>query len=144
MDEVRETGAKIVPRIIFELHPQTMKQLLSDEESIKVRTGLLYPTLYFKYHYVGCDRYFASYRTWARSGRAGGWNLEYYPTRYVQRCHSLDDSSSRRVTWEWKEAHFSYPAQKGSSSSRSNDPLYRWSFWTTGRCRRLFFTNATG
>jgi len=37
MEEVRATGAKVVPRVIFEIHPTTLKQMLSDESSIKVK-----------------------------------------------------------------------------------------------------------
>ena len=35
--DVRKTGAKIVPRIIFEIHQKILTNLLENEESIKVK-----------------------------------------------------------------------------------------------------------
>jgi chitinase domain-containing protein 1 len=40
VEEVRATGAKVVPRIIVEIRPDVLKNLLSDEDSIKVRKFL--------------------------------------------------------------------------------------------------------
>ena len=37
MTDVRKTGAKIVPRIIFEIHQKILTSLLENEESIKVK-----------------------------------------------------------------------------------------------------------
>lgn len=37
MTDVRKTGAKIVPRIIFEIHQKILTNLLEKEESIKVK-----------------------------------------------------------------------------------------------------------
>ena len=45
MEEVRATGAKVVPRVIFEIHQNTLAQLIADEDSIKTITATLLDTV---------------------------------------------------------------------------------------------------